>query len=97
MPLKARDVEGALTSKGFKPAERDHTFYFFYQGGKKTPIRTKISHGEREISDTNCSLMARQMHLSGPQFRDFVDCTIKEPEYLALMIQGGHLRPSPTK
>ena len=91
MPLAAREVDSALTSKGFKKVDRDHHFYFLWHAGKITTIRTKISHGEREISDTNCGLMARQMRLTTPQFRKFVDCTIREEHYIQMLMDAGHI------
>lgn len=94
MPLKVREVRSALTSKGFKLSEKDHHFYYLYQDGKKTQIRTKVSHGESEIGDPTCGLMARQMKLTGPQFREFVDCKLKSEEYVELLIKGAHLQKS---
>lgn len=92
MPQKARDVAKALKEKGFKEeSKRDHIYFFLYYNGKKTHIRTKISHGESEIHDKNCSFMAREIRLSNPQFRDFVDCPLKGPEYLKLLVDAKHL------
>ncbi len=98
MPQKARDVQAALKSKGFQEStkkNRDHEYFFLYYNGKKTNIFTKISHGESEIHDKNCSLMAKQMKLSNSQFRDFVDCGLKLHEYLALLLQAKYLEQSP--
>jgi predicted RNA binding protein YcfA (HicA-like mRNA interferase family) len=92
VPLKARDVESALKSKGFKEVpKRDHKYFFLYHNGKKTPIRTKISHGESEIRDKNCSSMARQIKLTGSQFNDFVDCPLSLEGYLKILVDGKHL------
>jgi hypothetical protein len=98
VPLQARQVDSSLTSKGFHKVDNDHHFYFLYHNGKKTSIRTKISHGEREISDTNCGLMARQMKLTTPQFKQFVDCKLVHAAYVELLINAGHLeRPEGNK
>jgi hypothetical protein len=91
VPLKAREVASALTSKGFKPAERDHHFYFFWYKGKKTAIRTKISHGEADIDDRNCGSMARQIRLNRNEFNSFVECHLKEELYVEKLIKGKHL------
>jgi hypothetical protein len=46
MPLDRRVVEGALKAKGFVRHEGDHAFFIYYSlDGKKTPVRTKTSHG----------------------------------------------------
>lgn len=95
MPQKVRDVKHSLTAKGFKEEARDHWYYVYIYNDKRSPINTKISHGETEISDPNCSNMAKQMRLSNPQFRKFVDCTLKKEEYLTHLIQGGHIVPEP--
>ena len=96
MPQKVSDVKSALLTKGFQKADKkkpDHDYYFFFNGGKKTNIFTKISHGEREIHDQNCSNMAKQMRLTNPQFRNFVDCPLGVNEYVQLLIQGKHIAP----
>lgn len=91
MPLKSRDVERALTSKGFKPAEGDHRFFFLWHNGKKTSIRTKISHGDREIHDNNCALMSRQIYLSRSDFDRFVDCALTWGQYIEKLVNENHL------
>jgi hypothetical protein len=92
LPQKARDVDAVLKSKGFqeKP-KKDHVYYFFYYKGKKTNIFTKISHGEHEIHDKNCSSMAKQMKLNNAQFRDFVDCVLTGAAYLKFLLDSKHL------
>ena len=47
MPKAAREVMAALAKKGFKKTENDHAFFHLWVGGKKTPIYTKVSHGEK--------------------------------------------------
>lgn len=92
MPFEAREVDSSLTSKGFQKVDRDHHFYFLWVNGKKTAVRTMISHGEKEISDSNCGNMAKQMKITGPQFRDFVDCKLKHEGYIEILVQRGELQ-----
>jgi hypothetical protein len=92
---KAQNVKDSLERKGFLESTertRDHHYYFFHRDGKRTQILTKISHGEREISDDNCSNMAYQMKLSMTQFHEFVDCSLTLEKYLNILIQGQYLR-----
>jgi hypothetical protein len=96
LPLKARDVAGALTLKGFKKSDRDHHFYYLWYKGKKTAIRTKISHGESEIHDKNCASMARQIKLNSAQFRDFVECPLTEQLYLKILVDSKCLEAPPS-
>ena len=98
LPQRARDVGGALKSKGFKEtSKRDHVYYFFYFKGKKTNIFTKISHNESEIHDKNCSSMARQIKLNNAQFKDFVDCPLKSEMYLRLLLDSRHIEDKPAQ
>jgi hypothetical protein len=95
LPQEAREVRRALLKKGFRESikkKRDHDYFFFFYNGKKTSVRTKISHGEREIGDPNCSAMAKQMRLSNPQFNEFVDCSLELKHYLYILIQGHHIQ-----
>lgn len=89
MPFSAREVEDSLTKKGFQKVERNHHFFYLWVNGKKTHIRTMISHGEKEISDPNCGNMARQMKITGPQFKEFVDCNLKHEAYVEILVQRG--------
>jgi hypothetical protein len=92
VPQRARDVSGALKLKGFQESsKRDHAYYFFYYNGKKTNIFTKISHGESEIDDRNCSSMARQIKLNGAQFREFVNCPLTLELYVKFLEESKHV------
>ena len=96
MPQKARDVKHSLTRKGFEEEARDHWYYVYIYNNRRSHINTKISYSETDISDSNCSNMARQMKLSNPQFRKFVDCALTKEEYLTHLIQAGHIVPEPS-
>jgi len=87
VPLTSREVKQALLTKGFlEDRQRDHRYYFFHYAGKKSQVYTKISHGAREIDDSLCSMMARQMKLNTSQFRNFVDCCLSEEMYAQILI-----------
>jgi hypothetical protein len=95
LPQKAREVDAVLKLKGFQVKDKkDHVYYFFYYKGKKTNIFTKISHGEQDIHDRNCSSMAKQMRLNNAQFRDFVDCALTAAAYLKFLLDSKHLNES---
>jgi hypothetical protein len=96
VPQRARDVESALRLKGFQEApKRDHKYFFFYHNGKKSNICTKISHGEAEIHDKNCSSMAKQIKLNNAQFREFVDCPLTSEGYLKILVDAKHIQQLP--
>jgi predicted RNA binding protein YcfA (HicA-like mRNA interferase family) len=86
MPRKARDVERALRSKGFQLRKSTHRrFIYFNLEGKKTTVRTEISHGEREIHDSLLAAMARQCLLQRDEFYRLIDCPLDQPAYDAMV------------
>jgi predicted RNA binding protein YcfA (HicA-like mRNA interferase family) len=91
MPRDARDVAAALVNKGFCPHEGDHHFYRLFVDGKNTGIRTKISHGEREIGDNLLAQMAKQTRLVMRDFLDLIDCPLSAAGYISKLRDGGYL------
>jgi len=86
--LDAKETYKKLKSKGFQEATNksvDHKWLEFWFDGKLTRIKTKISHGAKEIDDGLISLMARQTYLTSNQFRKMAECTISEPEYIEIL------------
>ena len=80
--LKTRDVIKALTKKGFRSIEGDHTFLILYTNGIKTSIRTKVSRGSREIGDSLINIMASQLKLDKRGFKELIDCQKSEEDYI---------------
>lgn len=68
--------------KGFRKSENDHTYLILFVNNKKTSIRTKISHGSKEINDSLIILMSKQLKLNKNFFIDFANCIKNESEYL---------------
>ncbi len=91
MPRSARNVAANLERKGFIADDGNHTFYRLFVNGKNTGIRTKISHGEKEIHDGLLSQMAKQTRLAKKEFLELVDCPLTEAQYLGLLRERGHL------
>ena len=84
MAFKRRVVEAALKKKGFHEKLGDHKFFIYYtQDGKKTPVRTKISHGgsNRDIDAELVGRMAEQCRLSAKSFVDLVNCPLDRKNY----------------
>jgi hypothetical protein len=89
-------VDAALRQKGFLPHNGDHVYYYLYVDGKKTVVRTKISHGEKEIGDNLLSLMARQVKLTKKLFGDLIDCPLTHDQYVTQLRNAGHVaKPGP--
>jgi hypothetical protein len=87
MPRKQADVERALRNKGFTQSESHHHFFIYHSiAGLKTPVKTKTSHGQREISDDLLGKMAQQVKLSKGDFLDLVDCPLSREAYEAKLV-----------
>ena len=87
---KRAAVESALEAKGFRRRESHHSYFVYYtQDGKKTPVRTKTSHGRggADIPDNLLSRMARQCKLHTAEFRALIDCSLSQAGYEELLIR----------
>ena len=87
--LKTRKILSSLQKKGFVQAERDHTFLILCVNGKKTSIRTKVSHGNKEIDNYLINKMSLQVKLERKDFLDLISCPLSLKQYLEeLKTQG---------
>jgi hypothetical protein len=84
-PRKTKDIKTCLENKGFVPEQRDHSFFFLHINGRKSSVRTKVSHGSKEYGANLLSLVARQLHLSTAQLDDFLDCPLSHEEYVKIL------------
>ena len=87
-------MESALGAKGFRRRESHHSYFVYYtEEGKKTPVRTKTSHGKgaADIPHNLFSRMARQCKLRTAEFRALVDCSLSQAEYEALLTRKGEI------
>lgn len=93
MPALKRDmIVRNLTKKGFEPKEGDHLYlYYVRTDGRKTAIRTKVSHGSRggDVNSGLVSAMARQCGLTTLQFKKFAECTIDQQQYEQILTASG--------
>lgn len=88
MIIKAREIDSGLTRKGFvKEKRRKHTFYFLFIEGKKTQIRTKLSHGSKEYNDELLSYMRKQLKFDSiKELKNFIECPISGDEYVRILM-----------
>lgn len=85
---KPKELKQGLKNKGFKESNQDHKFYFLYIDGKRTPIKTKVSHGSKEYGDGLLIAMKHQVRLdTKQQFLDLVDCDMTKEEYIQFLIE----------
>ena len=95
MDLPARDVEAALTLKGFKRNNKsDHVRFEF----PDSLVTTKISHGKGEdLHEPLIRKMASQTHLTRADFLRLVQCPMSAEDYKAILTTKGLIKlPSVT-
>jgi predicted RNA binding protein YcfA (HicA-like mRNA interferase family) len=80
--IKTNDILHGLEKKGFIRSEGDHSHFVLYLNGKKTFIRTKVSHGSSEIGDHLISLMSWQLNLDKKKFMDLIYCPLTLDAYI---------------
>ena len=89
---KTREIRSGLTSKGFVQSECDHSHLILYIDGKKTKIRTKVSHGSksRDCGDYLLSIIKKQLRLhTKKQLLDLIDCPMTEHDYINILRANG--------
>ena len=78
-----REVEQALVSKGFVVDPNDHRYLHLMLQGRKSHIKTMVSHGRggKDIPIGLLGKMAGQCALKLRDFRDLVDCPLGAEAY----------------
>jgi hypothetical protein len=89
-----KDVEGALSRKGFeeisgKGRGQDHRYFTFKSSNGQKVATTHTSHGSsyKSLGDSLLSAMARQCHLTKSEFVSLVDCTLTQQDYEDKLIE----------
>jgi len=80
-----------LSRKGFKPVEGHHHFLFFHHDGKRTAVKTKVSHSKKvEYGGNLLSAVRKQVLLdSNNQLCRLLDCPMSVEEYVKILIDKG--------
>ncbi len=94
MNLERSKVQDNLPRKGFdEQDDRKHIFYHFRHDGKKTHIRTHVSHGSKykTLGDDLVSTMAKQCKLTTKNFKGLVECTVSHEDYVQLLKEAGEV------
>lgn len=84
----------SLSRKGFQREDTHHHVFHLLVDGKRSSIRTHISHGVPEYGDTLLSQVKKQMRLSKRQLEDFINCPLSEQAYREILIEQGDI-PAP--
>ena len=91
-PRKTEELKRSLKKKGFQQQDTHHEMYWLYVNGKKTSIKTRISHGAQEYSDNLLSQMAKQVGLGKNEFDNLIDCPLSEEKYVQLLQEKGKVK-----
>lgn len=82
-----------LKSKGFEPYDgksNDHHWLEFWNNGKMTTLRTKLSHGSNnDLNDFHIGAMAKQTKMSKKFFMEFAKCKKSQQEYVEHLEEQG--------
>ena len=87
--FKARDIEAALKKKGFAQKETHHKIFYLCVNGRITGIHTFLSHGQKDYSADLLAKIKTQLHLSGKEFSDLIQCPLSGEQYHQLLIERG--------
>jgi tRNA/tmRNA/rRNA uracil-C5-methylase (TrmA/RlmC/RlmD family) len=92
-PRKTRAIRAALLSKGFIADDTHHEMFWLVVDGKKTSVRTRISHGVAEYGDNLLALIARQIGLNNRELYSLVDCPMDGERLIKILNERGKIRP----
>jgi len=88
-----KDFIKALEKKGFKRDKSHHNMFWFYFSGKKTSIRTRTSHNEKEFDESMLNERKKQMKLlDRKQFIDFYKCPLDGEVYAKFLIDNEYIK-----
>ncbi len=90
---KSNKIIQALVKKGFKKDNTNHFYFWYYYNGKKTSLRTRVSHGINEYGSNLLGQVKIQMKLNDiQQLLSFIDCDLKKKQYQSHLFNIGFLR-----
>jgi hypothetical protein len=87
-----RQVVQSLHRKGFVEERGDHQYLRLVVDGKATPVMTFVSRGKGfDVGGGLLAMMARQLRLTGAEFRWLVECPLTHDAYVRLLRDRGVL------
>ena len=88
---KTRDIAAALLKKGFVERSSHHKMFFLFIDGKISGVHTFLSHGVKEYNTDLLAKMRNQLHLSGKELEDLIQCPLSGVDYANLLVERGVL------
>ena len=92
---KSKDIQDVLLLKGFElnPAKAHHRCYYLVVNGRKTEIKTYISHGNSDYNSYLMQQVKKQLKFQDTKkAEDFFDCPMSEKEYVAMLRELGQIK-----
>lgn len=86
--IPTKEIERSLLKKGFQKGNTHHRYFYLFINGKKTSIRTKLSHGSKikEYGDKLLNLMKKQLKFdSSADLIQFIKCPLTKQDYLKIL------------
>ena len=80
-------IIAALRSKGAEVRQSHHVMLTKRIDGV-TVVVTRVSHGRKDVSKGVMRAMAKQCHLTLPQFIDLVDCPLSQADWDELILSA---------
>jgi len=87
-----KQMKRSLGEKGFRQDNTHHEMFWLYVGGRRTSIRTRISHGAKEYNDSLLAMVAKQVRLRRADLDDLIECSLTGEDYLKLLTEQGHVK-----
>ena len=87
---KARDINDALTKKGFqREVSQSHFRYIFVYQNKITQIHTKLSMGSHgDPARDNLHKMKRDLHFDNYEdFSHLIECSFSQEQFIDMLKQ----------
>lgn len=83
----------AIEKKGFVRDNTHHNMFWYYLDGKKTTIRTRTSHGEKEFNESLLAERRKQIGLNNKQqICELIECPLSKEGLKQILIENGRIK-----
>jgi hypothetical protein len=87
--FKGSEISRSLKRKGFQEGNGDHVFLYLMVDGKRTPVRTKVSHGRKEYRGALWACLKQQLKLENEQLDQLIRCQLSHEDYVGILRADG--------
>lgn len=87
--ISAKRLRSLLLKLGFTEDRGRHHIFFYLRHQGRIVVRTKISHGMKEISHPLLGLIGKQLKLSPKEFQRLLRGELSRQSYLELLRKRG--------